>query len=85
MRVFPVCGLSREEGRLPSFARQAGPKHPLRRRGRRPRRESLATRAEQVACSVGRGSRRVVKGGVRVGDAKQLFCIRPAMEAFADE
>jgi hypothetical protein len=39
----------------------------------------------QVARSVGRGSRRGAKGGVRIDDPKQLFCIRPAMEAFVDE
>jgi hypothetical protein len=39
----------------------------------------------QVARSVGGGSRRGAKGGVRVDDPKQLFCIRPAIETFADE
>jgi len=39
----------------------------------------------QVARSIGRGSRRGGKGGVRIDDPKQLFCIRWAMEAFADE
>jgi hypothetical protein len=39
----------------------------------------------QVAPSVGRGSRRSAKGGLRIDDPNRLFCIRPAMEAFADE
>jgi hypothetical protein len=39
----------------------------------------------EVARSVERGSRRGGKAGVRIRDPKQLFCIHPAMEAFADE
>jgi hypothetical protein len=39
----------------------------------------------QVARSVGLGSRRGAKGGVRVDDPQQLFCIRTAMEMFAEE
>jgi hypothetical protein len=31
------------------------------------------------------GSRRGAKGGVRVDDPEQLFRIRPAVEALADE
>lgn len=33
----------------------------------------------------GRGSCRGAKGGVRIDDPKQLFCIRPAVEAYAGE
>ena len=47
--------------------------------------QRLAVRAMQVARSVGRASRRGAKGGVRVDDPKQLLCIRPAIETFADE
>ena len=36
------------------------------------------------ARSVGPGSRRGAKGGLRIGEPKQLFRIRPGMEPFAD-
>jgi hypothetical protein len=39
----------------------------------------------QVARSVARGSRRGAKGGVPIEGPNQLFCIRPATEAFRDE
>jgi hypothetical protein len=39
----------------------------------------------QVARSTGRGSCRGAKRGVRIDDPEQLFCIRPAVEAYADE
>ena len=45
----------------------------------------LAFRARQVARSVGRRSRRGGKGSVHIDDTGQLFCIHPAVEAFADE
>jgi hypothetical protein len=44
-----------------------------------------AVRAERVARSVGRDSRRGTKGGLRIDHPRQLFWIRPTMEAFADE
>ena len=46
---------------------------------------TLAFRAMEVARSVKQGSRRGGKAGVRIRDPKQLFCIHPAMEAFAEE
>jgi hypothetical protein len=48
-------------------------------------REVRGFRAMRVARSVGRGSRRDAKGGGRIDDPKQLFCIRPAIGASADE
>jgi hypothetical protein len=48
-------------------------------------RQMRAVRAMQVARSVGRGSRRGGKGGVRIGDPMQFFCVRPPIGAFADE
>jgi hypothetical protein len=47
--------------------------------------EPPAFRAMEVARSVKQGSRRGGKAGVRIRDPKQLFCIHPAMEAFAEE
>jgi hypothetical protein len=34
---------------------------------------------------MGRGSRRGGKGGIHIGDTKELFCIDPPIEALADE
>jgi hypothetical protein len=34
---------------------------------------------------LGAGSKHGATGGVRIDDPKQLFCIRPAVEAFVDE
>jgi hypothetical protein len=42
-------------------------------------------RAMQVARSVVRGSCRGAKAGVRIDEPKQVFYIRPPMEAFADQ
>ena len=39
----------------------------------------------QVARPVRRDSRHGEKAGVHIDDAQRLFCIRPAMDAFADE
>ncbi len=44
-----------------------------------------ASRAMQVARSVGQGSCRGGKGGVRTGHTTRLSCIHPAIEAFGDE
>jgi hypothetical protein len=58
---------------------------PMRSRSRPRFKRSLSVRAMEVGRSVGRGSRRGGKAGVRIRDPNQRFWIRPAMEAFVDE
>jgi hypothetical protein len=41
--------------------------------------------ARDAGCSYKSGWGLGAEGGVRIDDPKQLFCIRPAMEALADE
>jgi hypothetical protein len=48
-------------------------------------RKGTLFRARQVACSIGRGSRRGGKGHVRIDGTKELFGIHPPIEALADE
>jgi len=45
---------------------------------------SPAGRALRDGRSVVRCSRRGAKGGLRIDDSKQLFCVRQVMEVFAD-
>jgi hypothetical protein len=69
-----------DTGRLLSLHRSACDRPEARRC-----RQHGQTRVAGLSRLVGRGSRAARKGGVRIDDKKQLFFIRPVMEAFADE